>query len=575
MNSWQNKFETHILKRGMEYCEKGRVGQVEETGFGFSAPVYGSEEYDVRIYVENDEVVAMTCTCPYAEDGENCKHMAAVLTAISRGEEGWPASEVRKKPVISLEKEREKRQEEFFREEPIDVSVSMLLESADRDELELFLSSEMEVDESLARRFKIFMTDIVESSETDMYREQLKDIFDGCKGRHGYISYYMAEELEDELHRFIDDVIYDTMLRYGKETEAFMLAAALVEEFSRIEIDDSGGITVEITWHCAQIIEEIIGNGSDILKARIFDWLENLVQRDDVYPIEDVVERLWCGSFTEPIFLERRKAVALRKLEQYGKNAGKSEEYRLSRWLDIYFEAADGLDTSEEAAEEVEKIERKHWKTPKARMHAVERLTFMGQMAEGIDILEKSKTMDKSYPGLVKDYSQRLVRLYEITGDEKKRKEELICLITKHNKCDLDAFKELKKICDTEEWESVRKGIFDAVGKCRGADRLFNEEKMYDRLTEYIVKSKDLSLIDEYRQVLESRCPEAILEMYRAAILKEAEHSGTRSHYRNIVKLMRKMRKFDGGIAAVLALEKELREKYKQRPAMMDEMDKL
>ena len=41
------------------------------------------------------------------------------------------------------------------------------------------------------------------------------------------------------------------------------------------------------------------------------------------------------------------------------KNAGKSEEYRLSRWLDIYFEAADGLDTSEEAAEEVEKIERK------------------------------------------------------------------------------------------------------------------------------------------------------------------------------------------------------------------------
>ena len=100
------------------------------------------------------------------------------------------------------------------------------------------------------------------------------------------------------------------------------------------------------------------------------------------------------------------------------KNAGKSEEYRLSRWLDIYFEAADGLDTSEEAAEEVEKIERKHWKTPKARMHAVERLTFMGQMAESIDILEKSKTMEKSYPGLVKDYSQRLVRLYEITGND-------------------------------------------------------------------------------------------------------------------------------------------------------------
>ncbi len=208
-------------------------------------------------------------------------------------------------------------------------------------------------------------------------------------------------------------------------------------------------------------------------------------------------------------------------------------------------------------------------------MHAVKRLICKGRTAKAIDILEKSKTIDKGYPGLVKDYSQRLVRLYEITGDEKKRKEELISLIIKYDKCNLDAFKELKGLCDKEEWESVRKEIFDVVGKSGGADRLFDEEKMYDRLTEYIVKSKELSLIDEYRQVLESRCPEAILEMYRAAIMKEAEHSGTRSHYRNIVKLMRKMRKYDGGIAAVRDLEMQLREKYKQRPAMMDEMDKL
>ncbi len=86
MNNWKNKFEPHILKRGIEYCEKGWVGQVEENGFGFSAPVYGSEEYDVCIYVEKDEIVAMTCICPYAEGGENCKHMAVVLTAISRAE---------------------------------------------------------------------------------------------------------------------------------------------------------------------------------------------------------------------------------------------------------------------------------------------------------------------------------------------------------------------------------------------------------------------------------------------------------------------------------------------------------
>ena len=45
MNYCQNKFEPHILKRGIGYYEKGRGGQVEEIGLR-----YGSEEYDVRIY---------------------------------------------------------------------------------------------------------------------------------------------------------------------------------------------------------------------------------------------------------------------------------------------------------------------------------------------------------------------------------------------------------------------------------------------------------------------------------------------------------------------------------------------
>ena len=41
------------------------------------------------------------------------------------------------------------------------------------------------------------MTDIVESSELDMYKEQLNDIFESCQDRQGFISYYMARELEE------------------------------------------------------------------------------------------------------------------------------------------------------------------------------------------------------------------------------------------------------------------------------------------------------------------------------------------------------------------------------------------
>ena len=36
----------------------------------------------VEIVLKDDHVVEMYCDCPYAADGNNCKHMAAVLFAV-------------------------------------------------------------------------------------------------------------------------------------------------------------------------------------------------------------------------------------------------------------------------------------------------------------------------------------------------------------------------------------------------------------------------------------------------------------------------------------------------------------
>ena len=46
-----------------------------------SAKAEGSEEYNVEIEYAGNQILSMYCSCPYAEGGENCKHMAAVLYA--------------------------------------------------------------------------------------------------------------------------------------------------------------------------------------------------------------------------------------------------------------------------------------------------------------------------------------------------------------------------------------------------------------------------------------------------------------------------------------------------------------
>ena len=86
MGSWKNWFQPHILERGRTYFEEGRVSDLERTEDGYIATVEGTEEYEVEILLEGDTIEDMLCDCPYAEDGNACKHMAAVLFAISAAE---------------------------------------------------------------------------------------------------------------------------------------------------------------------------------------------------------------------------------------------------------------------------------------------------------------------------------------------------------------------------------------------------------------------------------------------------------------------------------------------------------
>ena len=86
MKPWKDLFRTHILERGLNYYEEGYVTSLEQTSTGYTAVVEGTEDYDVEIEIRDDRVYDMTCTCPYAEEGNYCKHVAAVLYEIEEGE---------------------------------------------------------------------------------------------------------------------------------------------------------------------------------------------------------------------------------------------------------------------------------------------------------------------------------------------------------------------------------------------------------------------------------------------------------------------------------------------------------
>ena len=54
-----------------------------------------------------------------------------------------------------------------------------------------------------------------------------------------------------------------------------------------------------------------------------------------------------------------------------------------------------------------------------------------------------------------------------------------------------------------------------------------------------------------------------------------ASYTSDRKNYKNLVSLLRRMQKMKGGFKVVGEISEQWRMKYRNRPAMMDELNKL
>ncbi len=96
--TWEKHFSSQSLMRGKVYYDTGRVKDIEVLADGniFKATVMGTEAYRVVVQISNNRIRALHCTCPFARDGHNCKHEAALLYAIeAEKKQVSPATEVK------------------------------------------------------------------------------------------------------------------------------------------------------------------------------------------------------------------------------------------------------------------------------------------------------------------------------------------------------------------------------------------------------------------------------------------------------------------------------------------------
>ena len=562
--NWKKLFAIHILERGYDYYCDDAVENMEISDDIIRADVIGTEDYEVEISLSNGEVTDMYCSCPYALDGRNCKHMAAVLYEWSENymdeEEETERTDLLKSEftINSYEKKR--------------TAVEELVVSAKEEDVRSFLMSVLTEDEKLLLRFHNMVNKQVTLEDVNNYIRQIDVIADRYLGRNYFISYYEAKGFISELQEIIDEDIC-SMIDNGNYLSAFEIINYIFVLIGDVDMDDSDGGTGMLADRIYQLWVELLSKVSPEDKDKMFNWFTAHLDGSVIDYLEEYIEQIIMEEFEEKEFAQAKLEFVESMIERSEKKESDwSRSYAVGKWAIRYLEM---LKVQKASKEQIEEICKRYWNNSSVRRYYIEMYMKKKDYNRVLQVLDESILLDKEYRGLISEYSEKKKEIYRLLGNKNAYLEQLWKLVLEHEPGDLELYRELKKQYSTEEWLVKREEGFKKLPAYANVERLYKEEKLYDRLLVYVLSSPGLYALQEYESVLKKEYPKQILDKYKDEVNKMAVHTSDRKHYSYLVSLLRKMQDIKGGIKLVEIIVGEWKVKYRNRPAMMDELRKL
>lgn len=575
--NWQKLFASHILERGYDYYCDGAVENIEIGRDDIRADVVGTEDYEVEISLNDGKVTDMYCSCPYAAGGNNCKHMAAVLYE-------WTAdimdeNEPEDTDNEDMDDDADAESMDLF--EPAvtvcdykkkSAAVEKLVTSAERDIVQAFLVSVLAEDKKLLLRFRNMVNKCATNEDVEDYFEQIDEIADRYLGRDHFINYYQAYDFMLELEEIIDKDVR-RMIDNGSHISAFHVMNHIFVLLGNVDMDDSGGETSMLAEQIYQLWLELLTKVNAQDKRKMFIWFTTHMDGSVIDYLEEYIEQIIMEEFKEPEYEQDKLSFMEEMIEKAEKkDSGWSRDYAVGKWTVTYLKTLEEKNAPEDQLEEICK---KYWNNSGVRRYYIDRYFEKKEYDRVLQVLDESIELDKAYRGQVLEYNQKKKEIYRLQGNKSAYIEQLWKLVLEQSAGDLDIYKELKAQYSEKEWLIKREELFKKLPANAHIDRLYKEEKLYDRLLAYVLKSSGLYAVQSYENVLKKEYPKQILSKYQDEVNKMASCTGNRKHYADLVALLRRMKQIKGGSEIVETIVEEWKIKYRNRPAMMDELSKL
>lgn len=534
---WETYFQKRILDRGYDYYFDDRVEDLRINSNRIKAVVNGTDFYHVEIKLNGNKIIGMSCDCPYALDGHNCKHMAAVLYE-------WQLR-VTHPEIDSLQ----------------------LVEDASEEDVRSFLIQVLDDNPNLVETFKQYTQN--EFSLTTMI-DDLEGVCDSYSNGYHYIDYEFSRDFCDNYEDAVDKWL-DVLKKRDQYSLAFRFLLKAYEVFYKLDIEDNGGETVALSVIIISQWANIIMCMDDLERLEAFVELgQYLNSMRDYYDSQKIIEIFFdCLSGKE--FLKLKLDLVKKQLDYIEShddifNRGYAIEGFAKKYLEL-------LKKNKASKKEISAVYKKYWEYIPIRMDCVYTCINNKEYDKALDYIDECIDFEYENQDRMKFNIKLKKDIYKKQGNIKAYREELKNLILFFNDTNLEDYVELRSLFFDKGWIKERDSIIEQLTPGRFLCEILETEQLYEQLLDVLLRSDDKYLLHQYTDLLSEKYPERLLQIYRENVEKQAESTGSRKHYYQIVEELRIMKSITGGDKIVDKIIKKWKVQYKNRSAMLDELN--
>jgi len=549
MKNWKGLFETHILGRGKDYYNIGAVYKVTEVEDGYEARVVGSEVYTVEIDLEDSVIDEMWCSCPYADGGRYCKHMAAVLYYLEKS-----AFEVSGKSSALPESDKLKK----------------VIDEMTENEIRGFLLTLATSDSGIRNKIITTFSKSIGATEIAGLKNEVDNIADEHSGYHGFIEYRQADSYVNELDNFMGNHV-QALIDRAHYLLTFELTNYVFVSISEQDMDDSNGGTGMIAQSCCEYWKEILERCSKQDEAVIFEWFLEHQRGYVVDYMEDYLDNFLMDNFNDKDSIVRKLKLLDEQIGASLPDQSWSASYRFKNNILKRLELMKRLGCSEV---EISDFKQRFRQLSDIRKLEIDDYLGKSEYNKAIEVLIESKELDKDWAGLVSGYSKMLIDIYESQNMQVEYKNELLYNVFSLGSDELGYIKKLKACCTGNEWGEYREKLLSDRNSWNIKYALLEDEKLYQRLFDEIKRSGQISTLEQYEETLKDEFPEEIKQLYINYVTNQAKNVADRKAYSSLAWYLRKICEYPNGEEEAIDIAESWKQAYRKRPAMMDELKK-